>query len=161
MRDRRPNRVGGRRPLELRVARHDAPRDVDLLELNARVARLAGNSAVGLVYAIAAFAGNVDGPELTADVAGLEAAEVGHARHMLTEVVCFHVHRMVLVLANTPGQVVMSVDDRLRGENTDGARHVRIGGRLRLLLLSTERRRGEERREGEESEGHFTILGAR
>src|SRR6476646_7533799 len=160
MRDRRSNRVGGRRPLELRIARHHSPSNVDLLELSTCVAGLAGDDAVRLVHTIAALAGDIDRPKLTADVTRLEPGEVGHARRALTEVVGFDIHRMVLVFANAPGQIVMSVDDRLCGQDADRACHVWIRGRLRPLLLSTERRRGDERREGEESEGHFTIIGA-
>ena len=142
--DRGMNGVRRRRPLELGIARHDAAGDVDLLELHARVPGPAGDGAVRLVDGVGALTGDVHGPELSADVPRLEAREVGHARRAPTQVIGFDVHRVRLVLANAPGQVVVPVDDRLRGQDANGAGQVGISA-LRLL--------GVERREGEYAEG--------
>src|SRR5262245_38090300 len=68
----RADRVRRERPLELRVLLDYAPRDVDLLELHARVAGRAGHYAIRGVRTVGALAGNVDGPELSADVSLLE-----------------------------------------------------------------------------------------
>ena len=86
--------VGGERPLELGILRDHAARDVDLLELHAGVAWLARHVAIRLVRRIARLAGDVDGPELRADVACFQAREIGHARRSLVQIVRVHVVRM-------------------------------------------------------------------
>src|SRR3954471_14487059 len=109
--DRRAHGVGRRRPLKLRILRDGATRDVDLLELDARVSGLTGDGAVRLVCGVSPLTGNVDRPELTADVPGLEAREVRHPRPVRPQVVPLHIHRMRLVLPDTPGEIVVPVDD--------------------------------------------------
>src|SRR3954468_22156953 len=119
--DRGAHRIGCGRPLQLRILRDGATRDVDLLELDPRVSGLTGDGAVGLVCGVRALAGNVDRPELTADVPGLEAREVSHPRSVRSQIVPLHVHRVRLVLPDSPREVVVPVDDRLRGENANRA----------------------------------------
>ena len=106
----------------------DAPRDVDLLELHARVSGLARHVAVRFVCAVAGLAGDVDRPELRADVALFESREVGHARRPLPQIVGVHVVRMDAVLANAPGQIVVAVHDRRRAQHLQGAFRVRVRG---------------------------------
>ena len=126
--------VRGQRPDELRVARDDLPRDVDLLELDPRVVlelRLARR---------------VDGPELSAQVAGLDAREIGVAGRARAQVVGGDVARRRRALADGPGQVVVTVDDGMRREH--GAR-VRQRGVVRGA-----QRRGHEQDESEQPTGH-------
>jgi hypothetical protein len=108
--------VCGQAPGQLGVARDHLARDVDLLELEARV------------VLVLRLPGRVDGPELAAHVARLEAREVGGARRVPSDVVGGDVAGGLLVLADGPGQVVVAVDHGMGGEHAQGARHGGIVG---------------------------------
>src|SRR5256885_9575898 len=157
--DRAADGIGRRCPLELGIPSDDATRDVNLLELHARVTRLTGDSAVRLVGRVDAFTGNVNRPELPADVPGLEAREVGHAGGVASQVIALDVHRVSLVFANASRKIVVRVDDGLRGEDADRAGQVGVGGGA--WLLGVRRRRDEKGKRGtRESRSHVGILGA-
>src|SRR4051812_19022274 len=115
--DRSSHGVDCRRPLELGVLGDDPAGDVDLLELDARVARLAGDCTVRLVGRVTALAGNVHRPELPADVSRLEPREIRHPGGVTAKIIRLHIHRMRSVLPNPPWQVVMPIDDRLHRED--------------------------------------------
>ena len=141
---------------ELGILRDHAPRDVDLLELDAGVARRARHRALRLVHRLARLAGDVDRPELRADVTRLEAREVGHARRSLAEIVRLDVHRMHGVFADAPRKIVVAVHHRRGAQHAKGARHVRIGGRL-----AHRRAHGQERpRRGARNVERVTQFGA-
>ena len=156
--DRAPHGRRRRRPLELRIFRDHAARDVDLLELYTRVAGGACDGTLGAIRRRVRLAGDVDGPELRAHVALLEAREVGHSGRVLAQVVRFDVHRMERIFANAPRQIVVPIDDRLRGECAQGTRHVGIRGCL-LCGQGCGEKYGCENRESESAHWHQLWVG--
>jgi hypothetical protein len=88
-----------------RIHLNEPPRDVELLQLDSRVAR------------IPRFTGNVDRPELTADHSLFQAIEIGVTAGALAQIVCADVHRCDSVLANYPREVVVSIDEWRGREN--------------------------------------------
>jgi hypothetical protein len=140
-----PNGTRRERPLQLRVFRDHAPRDVDLLELHACVARRAAHGTLRFVGRVVALTGDVDRPELAADVSGFEPSQIGHARRALAEVIRLDVARVQRVFANAPRQIVVPVHNGGGSQHAERACHVRVGsGGCRCLCHERRRARGSE-----------------
>ncbi len=86
------------RDQQLGVPGDHPPRNVELLELDSCVSAVTG------------FARHVDGPELGADLALPQPGKVGVPRRGIPEVVGLHIHRMLALGADLPGEVVVTVD---------------------------------------------------
>jgi len=110
--------VGGgqRQPEGVGIARDDAARELDLLELHARIRS-------------AAFARDVDRPELPAEPAGAQPRDVGVAGGTLPQVVGDHVTGGGRVVAHRDRQVVVAVDqDRAAQQAACMAQRLVLGG---------------------------------
>ena len=94
------------------IAGDHAARHLDLLELQARVARRAGHGAVARVGRRVGLAGDVHRPELSPHHALPQARDVRHAGRLVAEVVRHDVARVLRVVAHGPRQVVVPVDER-------------------------------------------------
>jgi hypothetical protein len=115
--ERAPHLGLGRHELErLRVLVDDAQRDVDLFELDARIAGVAN------------LARDVDRPELRADHPAAEPVEVRVAGRATAEVVGVDVARANRVLTNAPRKIVVPVGERGCAKNAPCDRDVAGGG---------------------------------
>src|SRR6266699_5875517 len=94
---------GEREPV--RVFRYESACNVDLLELNPRVSR------------VAIFAGRVNGPELCSDHALLESIEIRVTWSTLAQIVGIDISAGYRIFANSPGQIVVSIYERSLAEN--------------------------------------------
>ena len=101
--------VGGERQRQaVGIARDHPAGDVELLQLHLGVP------------AVLDLAGDVDRPELRADLALRRAGQIGVPGRRGAEVVGRHVARSLRRLADRPGQVVVPVDQRGRAEQLAG-----------------------------------------
>ena len=132
------------------IFRDHAPREPDLLELRARVARYAAHLSIAPVVGRVGLTRNIDRPELRTNHPLLHAREVGHARRALPKIVRVEVVRVKRILANAPRQIVMPIHQR--GGTKDGlrAREIRIA-RLRA-------KRGDGHRDQEDQSRHGLQL---
>ena len=87
------------------ILRDDSAGDVDLLELDSGVTR------------VAILAGSVHGPELRADHSLLQAVEIRVSRRAFTKIVDIDIPARDGVFANSPWQVVVAIDQRGLAEN--------------------------------------------
>ena len=96
LRERLPYVGGGIGPLQiLRILRDHAARDIDLLELHTRVAR------------VLHFAWDVHRPELSTHLTTTQSGEIGHPLGGLAQIVRLDIERRIGVLAHRPRQIVM------------------------------------------------------
>ena len=130
----RMSRCARREREALGILRDDAARDVDLLELHARVA------------GILDLTGNVDGPELRADHPLLHAREVRVAGCRRAQIVRFDIARRASCPRECATEIVVAIDQRRRAQDALGALEVRIRGLRGGVRGSEEARREAARR---------------
>src|SRR5256885_7684663 len=117
MPDRGGDVVGAERTRQpIRVPGDPSPGDVDLLQLDPRVPR------------IAPVTRRIDRPELGTHHSRFEAIEVSVAGGVLTEVVGIDVPARDRIFANAPWQVIVSVDQRRGSEDPLRAGQINVAG---------------------------------
>ena len=124
----------------IRIRRDHPPGDVELLQLYAGEARVLD------------VTGEIDRPELPAEMPGAHPGDVGHPAHAAADVVGRDVAGMGRVGSDLPGKIVVAVDERGPGEELVGVPEGGVGG---LRGKAATRQDGE----GEQECGHAWCHG--
>src|SRR5262245_4572224 len=113
----------------VRVTSDDAPRNVDLLQLYPRVS------------AVLDLTGDVDRPELGANLACLQPRQIRMATGLLPQIVGRDVSGRLYLGPASPRQIVVAIDERNRLKNLANAGEVRRRRGLRRHSRSEKRER--------------------